>query len=120
MMTGSISGAFTVDVLSARVRVKRWRRVNLELSPSTDHNHRDERISFHLATVRLLVSRAHNCGRRSNESICISLNSMIENEKAETALGTIGAVLWTIQIIPQLVKSYRTKDVEGLSAMLML
>jgi uncharacterized protein with PQ loop repeat len=45
---------------------------------------------------------------------------MIENEKAENALGTIGAVLWTIQIIPQLVKSYRTKDVEGLSAMLML
>jgi hypothetical protein len=50
---GSISEAFTVDVLSARVRVKRWRRVNLELSPSI--NHRDGQISFHLATVRLLV-----------------------------------------------------------------
>lgn len=45
---------------------------------------------------------------------------MIENAAAENALGTIGAVCWTIQIIPQLVKSYRTKDVEGLSAMLML
>jgi uncharacterized protein with PQ loop repeat len=45
---------------------------------------------------------------------------MIENLAAENALGTIGSVLWTIQIIPQLVKSYRTKDVEGLSAMLML
>jgi uncharacterized protein with PQ loop repeat len=45
---------------------------------------------------------------------------MVENKAVENALGTIGAVLWTIQIIPQLIKSYRTKDTEGLSALLML
>ncbi|KAK4688658.1 hypothetical protein P7C73_g1464, partial [Tremellales sp. Uapishka_1] len=43
-----------------------------------------------------------------------------ENAKVETALATIGAVLWSIQIIPQIIKSYRTKDTHGLSGLLML
>ncbi|GFZ46145.1 hypothetical protein JCM24511_04392 [Saitozyma sp. JCM 24511] len=42
-----------------------------------------------------------------------------ENKPVENALGTIGAVLWTIQILPQIVKSYRTKSTLGLSAGLM-
>jgi uncharacterized protein with PQ loop repeat len=42
------------------------------------------------------------------------------NAVAENVCGTIGAVLWSIQIIPQIWKSYRTKDTEGLSTMLML
>jgi hypothetical protein len=43
-----------------------------------------------------------------------------ENKPVENALGTIGAVLWTIQILPQIVKSYRSKSTLGLSAGLML
>jgi uncharacterized protein with PQ loop repeat len=39
-----------------------------------------------------------------------------ENKPVENALGTIGAVLWTIQILPQIVKSYRSKSTLGLSA----
>ena len=42
------------------------------------------------------------------------------NHAAENALATIGAVLWSIQIIPQLVLSYRTKSTKGLSENLML
>lgn len=42
------------------------------------------------------------------------------NAVLENVFGTIGAVLWTIQIIPQIWKSWRTKDTEGLSAWLML
>lgn len=34
-MVGSISEVFAVDVLSARVRVKRWRRVNLDTFDQT-------------------------------------------------------------------------------------
>ncbi|ORY23042.1 hypothetical protein BCR39DRAFT_550133 [Naematelia encephala] len=44
---------------------------------------------------------------------------MKENHAAENALGTIGAVLWSIQIIPQIVKSYRSKSTFGLSGALM-
>ncbi len=43
-----------------------------------------------------------------------------ENAVLENVFGTIGAVLWSIQIIPQIYKSYRTKSTEGLSATLML
>ncbi|KAJ9105421.1 hypothetical protein QFC21_001792 [Naganishia friedmannii] len=41
------------------------------------------------------------------------------NAVLENVFGTIGAVLWSIQIIPQIWKSYRTKDTEGLSTFLM-
>ncbi len=41
------------------------------------------------------------------------------NAIAVNVLGTIGAVLWSIQIIPQIWKSHRTKSTEGLSAILM-
>lgn len=39
---------------------------------------------------------------------------------ADKALATIGAVLWSVQIIPQIIKSYRTKNTDGLSPYLML
>lgn len=39
---------------------------------------------------------------------------------ADKALATIGAVLWSVQIIPQIIKSYRTKNTDGLSPWLML
>lgn len=45
---------------------------------------------------------------------------LTENHAVENALATIGAVLWSIQIIPQLVLSYRTKSTKGLSENLML
>lgn len=45
---------------------------------------------------------------------------MKENYAVENALGTIGAVLWMIQNIPQVIKSYREKSTKGLSASLML
>ncbi|KAG8917486.1 hypothetical protein FRC01_002424 [Tulasnella sp. 417] len=41
------------------------------------------------------------------------------NHVAENVLGTIGTILWTIQVIPQVIKSYREKSTEGLSAWLM-
>ncbi|AFR93270.1 integral membrane protein [Cryptococcus neoformans] len=44
---------------------------------------------------------------------------MKENYAVENALGTIGAVLWMIQNIPQVIKSYREKSTKGLSASLM-
>ncbi|KIR32460.1 integral membrane protein [Cryptococcus deuterogattii MMRL2647] len=44
---------------------------------------------------------------------------MKENHAAENALATIGAVLWMIQNIPQVIKSYREKSTKGLSASLM-
>jgi uncharacterized protein with PQ loop repeat len=44
---------------------------------------------------------------------------MKENNAVQNALATIGAVFWTIQIIPQIVKSYRSKSTLGLSAILM-
>ncbi|KAK8869821.1 hypothetical protein IAR55_000389 [Kwoniella newhampshirensis] len=44
---------------------------------------------------------------------------MKENYAAENVLGTIGAVLWMIQILPQIIKSYRDKSTKGLSGSLM-
>ncbi|CAE6470783.1 unnamed protein product [Rhizoctonia solani] len=41
------------------------------------------------------------------------------NEAAENILATIGTVLWTAQLVPQVVKSYRDKSTEGLSPWLM-
>lgn len=42
------------------------------------------------------------------------------NHAAENALATIGAVCWTIQILPQIIKSWREKSTHGLSTWLML
>ncbi|KAL4250865.1 PQ-loop-domain-containing protein [Abortiporus biennis] len=42
------------------------------------------------------------------------------NKAAENALGTIGTIFWTIQLVPQIWKSYRTKSTEGLSHWLVL
>ncbi|KAK7056318.1 hypothetical protein VNI00_002871 [Paramarasmius palmivorus] len=44
----------------------------------------------------------------------------IVNPVAENVLGTMGAICWTIQLIPQIWKSYRTKSTEGLSEWTML
>lgn len=41
------------------------------------------------------------------------------NEVAENILATIGTVLWTAQLVPQVVKSYREKSTDGLSPWLM-
>lgn len=45
---------------------------------------------------------------------------MKEIPAADKVLATIGAVLWSIQVVPQIIKSYRRKDVDGLSSALML
>ncbi|KAI0642121.1 PQ loop repeat-domain-containing protein [Trametes meyenii] len=45
---------------------------------------------------------------------------MPANAAAENALGTIGTVCWTVQILPQIWKSWRTKSTEGLSEWLVL
>ncbi|GBE86623.1 hypothetical protein SCP_0905020 [Sparassis crispa] len=37
------------------------------------------------------------------------------NTVAENVLGTIGAICWTVQLVPQIWKSWRTKSTEGLS-----
>jgi uncharacterized protein with PQ loop repeat len=37
------------------------------------------------------------------------------NHAAENVLATIGAICWTIQIIPQIWKSWREKSTHGLS-----
>lgn len=50
-----------------------------------------------------------------NPAIMTHVNPTLEN-----VFGTIGAVLWTIQILPQIWKSYRSKNTEGLSGFLML
>ncbi|OCF35442.1 integral membrane protein [Kwoniella heveanensis CBS 569] len=44
---------------------------------------------------------------------------MKENKGAENALATIGAVMWMVQIVPQIIKSHRSKSTTGLSAGLM-
>ncbi|WRT67130.1 uncharacterized protein IL334_004096 [Kwoniella shivajii] len=44
---------------------------------------------------------------------------MKERPAAENALATIGAVLWMVQILPQIIKSHRSKSTTGLSAGLM-
>ncbi|CUA70652.1 putative protein C2E12,03c [Schizosaccharomyces pombe 972h-] [Rhizoctonia solani] len=41
------------------------------------------------------------------------------SEVAENILATIGTVLWTAQLVPQVVKSFREKSTEGLSPWLM-
>ncbi|KAG8972624.1 hypothetical protein FRC05_009734 [Tulasnella sp. 425] len=41
------------------------------------------------------------------------------NAVAENVLGTIGTLCWTLQIVPQIWKSWRAKSTEGLSAWLM-
>ncbi|KZV64817.1 hypothetical protein PENSPDRAFT_155926 [Peniophora sp. CONT] len=45
---------------------------------------------------------------------------MPTNHVAENVFGTIGTICWTLQIIPQLWKSWRSKSTEGLSASLVL
>ncbi|KAI0825804.1 PQ loop repeat-domain-containing protein [Irpex lacteus] len=37
------------------------------------------------------------------------------NKAAENALATIGTICWTLQVVPQIWKSYREKSTEGLS-----
>ncbi|PWZ01960.1 hypothetical protein BCV70DRAFT_148325, partial [Testicularia cyperi] len=37
-----------------------------------------------------------------------------------SVLGTIGTVLWSFQLVPQIIKSHRRKDTDGLSAWLLL
>ncbi|KAL7423915.1 hypothetical protein Q5752_001500 [Cryptotrichosporon argae] len=44
---------------------------------------------------------------------------MHEIQAADTTFATIGAVLWSVQVIPQIIKSYRTKSTDGLSPWLM-
>lgn len=41
------------------------------------------------------------------------------NNKAATVLGTIGTVLWCIQLIPQIIHNYRRKNCEGLPSIMM-
>ncbi|KAI0687151.1 PQ loop repeat-domain-containing protein [Cerioporus squamosus] len=45
---------------------------------------------------------------------------MPSNHAAENALGTMGTICWTVQLLPQLWHTWRTKSVEGLSEWLML
>ncbi|KAH7107809.1 PQ loop repeat-domain-containing protein [Auriculariales sp. MPI-PUGE-AT-0066] len=42
------------------------------------------------------------------------------NQRAADALGTLGVIFWSVQVIPQIWKSYRSKSTDGLSAWLML
>ncbi|TFY54748.1 hypothetical protein EVG20_g9581 [Dentipellis fragilis] len=42
------------------------------------------------------------------------------NRAAENALGTLGTVCWTVQLVPQIWKSWRTKSTDGLSHWLVL
>ncbi|CAF0873423.1 unnamed protein product [Adineta steineri] len=44
---------------------------------------------------------------------------MVVNGAVENALATIGAVLWCVQILPQIWKSWRAKSTTGLSPWLM-
>ncbi|EMG49055.1 hypothetical protein SBY92_000503 [Candida maltosa Xu316] len=43
----------------------------------------------------------------------------MSNSVAENVLGTIGTVLWCIQLIPQVIRNYRVKNCEGLPPMMM-
>ncbi|CAO1638847.1 unnamed protein product [Sympodiomycopsis kandeliae] len=45
---------------------------------------------------------------------------MVANSTAENVLGTIGTVLWCIQIIPQIIKNHRRRSTLGLSSYLFL
>lgn len=42
------------------------------------------------------------------------------NKAAENALGTLGTVCWTIQLVPQIYKTWREKSTKGLSPWLVL
>jgi len=44
---------------------------------------------------------------------------MVVNRTAENSLATIGAILWCIQLLPQIWKSWRAKSTTGLSPWLM-
>ncbi|BEJ15200.1 hypothetical protein CspHIS471_0409670 [Cutaneotrichosporon sp. HIS471] len=44
---------------------------------------------------------------------------MKEIPAADKTFATIGAILWSIQVVPQIIKSYRTKSTDGLSPALM-
>ncbi|KAI5960937.1 uncharacterized protein KGF55_004204 [Candida pseudojiufengensis] len=41
------------------------------------------------------------------------------NEVAENVLGALGAVLWSVQLIPQIVRNYKVKDCTGLPPLMM-
>lgn len=43
----------------------------------------------------------------------------MSNTVAENVLGTIGTVLWCIQLIPQIIRNYRVKDCTGLPPLMM-
>ncbi|KAF7308167.1 hypothetical protein HMN09_00664500 [Mycena chlorophos] len=45
---------------------------------------------------------------------------MPANAVAENVLGTIGTIFWSIQLVPQIWKSYKSKSTEGLSHWLVL
>ncbi|KAH9940866.1 PQ loop repeat-domain-containing protein [Epithele typhae] len=45
---------------------------------------------------------------------------MPTNAAAENVLGTIGTICWTVQLVPQIWHTYRTKSVDGLSEYLVL
>ncbi|KAI0060719.1 PQ-loop-domain-containing protein [Artomyces pyxidatus] len=45
---------------------------------------------------------------------------MPANPAAENVFGTLGTICWTVQLIPQIWKSWRTKSTEGLSPWLVL
>jgi len=45
---------------------------------------------------------------------------MLANRAAENVLGTIGTICWSVQVIPQIYKSYRSKSTDGLSEWLMM
>ncbi|CAI7624259.1 unnamed protein product [Penicillium bialowiezense] len=44
----------------------------------------------------------------------------MENRVAENVLGTLGAVCWSIQLLPQIIINYRRHDTEGLQGSMML
>lgn len=43
----------------------------------------------------------------------------MHNEVAVNVLGTIGTVLWCIQLVPQIIRNFRTKNCEGLPPLMM-
>nr|VWP02124.1 Cap60p [Ganoderma boninense] len=45
---------------------------------------------------------------------------MAPNPVAENVFGTMGTICWTVQLVPQVWKSWRTKSTDGLSEYLML
>lgn len=45
---------------------------------------------------------------------------MIDNPAASNVLGTIGTIMWCLQIVPQIVKNYRSQSTYGLSPWLLV